>query len=223
MRVSGRALALGFLVGVYAPAAALAAPIAPTTCTVLQAASCTPTRIADPFSPATFDGEFATGDDLYLFLLHFDDDVQFTATTTSFALGNFDPTLALYDGGGSILQLPDPSGPGSTIPARFFDIDLDGGNYDDGIDVILGAGDYLLALVFGNAGDTLAGGFDCGSCDFGTRGTAFSLDVSATPLDGTDPIPEPGTLTLMAGGAVAGWLHRRRARTRGHAGSLLSR
>ena len=115
MRVSGRALALGFLVGVYPPAAALAAPIAPTTCTVLQAASCTPTRIADPFSPATFDGEFATGDDLYLFLLHFDDDVQFTATTTSFALGNFDPTLALYDGGGSILQLPDPSGPGSTI------------------------------------------------------------------------------------------------------------
>jgi hypothetical protein len=223
MRVSGRALALGFLVGVCAPAAARAAPIAPTTCTVLQAASCTPTRIADPFSPATFDGAFATGDDLYLFLLHFDDDVQFTATTTSFVPGNFDPTLALYDGGGSILQLPDPSGPGTTIPARFFDIDLDGQIWDDRIDLTLGAGDYLLALVFGNAGDTLAGGFDCGSCDFGTRGTAFSLDVSATPLDGTDPIPEPGTLTLMAGGAIAGWLHRRRARTRGHAGSLLSR
>jgi hypothetical protein len=222
MRVSGGALALGFLVGVCAPGAAFAAPIAPTTCTVLQAASCTPTGIADPFSPVTFDGEFATGDDLYLFLLHFDDAVQFTATTTSFALGNFDPTLALYDGGGSILQLPDPSGPGSTIPARFFDIDLDGQNYDDRIDVTLGAGDYLLALVFGNAGDTLAGGFDCGSCDFGT-GTAFSLVVSATPLDSTDPIPEPGTLTLMAGGAMAGWLHRRRAKTRRYAGSLLSR
>jgi hypothetical protein len=216
MRVSGRALVLGFLVGVCAPGAATAAPIAPTTCSILQAASCTPTRIADPFSPASFEGAFQTGADLFLFLLHFDDDVQFTATTTSFALGNFDPTLALYDGGGSILQLPDPSGPGATIPARFFDIDLDAQNYDDRIDVILGAGDYLLALVFGNAGDTLGGGFDCGTCDLGT-GTAISLDVSATPLDGTAPVPEPGTLTLMAGGAMAGWLHRRRAKTRGHA------
>ena len=47
---------------------------------------------------------------------------------------------------------------------------------------------------------------------FGGQSGDFALTISATPID-TPPIPEPGTLSLMAAGSAgAAWLRRRRMR-----------
>src|SRR5687767_1365840 len=198
MRVSGRAFVLGLLAIALAPAAASAAPIllrspagscggvVPDTtlnCSVFA---------LDPFSAdSAWEGTFEDPSDVALFSFTFDEASRLTVTTSSWADGtNFDPTLGLFHGDGTILELPD----GTT--ARFFDIDIFT-NYDDHLDLELGAGSYLLALVVGNLRESLLAGFECASdCEFG-GGAAFSFEASASLVDdgtGTAPIPEPATL-----------------------------
>ncbi len=220
MRVSGRALVLGFLAVVLAPAAASAAPILvgrpAGACGALvpdTTLNCSAFAL-DPFAAdPTWEGAFEDPSDVALFSFTFDEASRLSVTTSSWAAGNFDPTLGLFHGDGSILELPD------STPARFFDIDIFA-NFDDHIDLELGPGSYLLALAVGNLRESLLAGFDCESgCDF-AGGAAFSFEASASTLNGTAPVPEPATLTLVAGGALAGWL-RRRARIRKH--SVVSR
>jgi hypothetical protein len=215
MRASGRALVLGFLA--LAPAAASAAPIIPGSpagsCGALvpdTTLNCSVFAL-DPFSadPA-WEGTFEDPSDVALFSFTFAEAARLTVTTSSYAAGNFDPTLGLFHGDGTILELPD------STPARFFDIDVFAGNWDDHIDLELGPGSYLLALALGNLRESLLAGFDCDfGCDF-AGGPAFSFEASASTVDGNGPapVPEPATLTLVAGGALAGWLQRRRVKRR---------
>jgi len=215
MRTSRRAVVLGFLVAVCAPGAAVASPVlggsSGTACTFLGAgtlANCSLFAL-DPFSPDPLrEGTFDTPGDVALFSFTFDETSRLSVTTSSYAAGNFDPTLGLFHSDGLIVELPD------STPARFFDIDIFA-NFDDHIDLTLGPGSYLLALAIGNLRESLLGGFECETgCDF-MGGAEFRFEASATPVDGnTEPVPEPATVTLVAGGAVAGWLQRRRARSR---------
>jgi hypothetical protein len=220
MRTSRRAVVLGFLVAVCAPGAVSASPIigatAGSSCGALSAATSCGRFDLDPFTPRIVDGQFESAGDVALFEFEFDVETILTVTTTSYAAGNFDPTLGLFERGGDILSVPDPANGGALGFARFFDVDLFGGLYDDHIDVTLGPGSYIMALAAGELGESLLSPFFCetGGCDF-NGGNAFSFSVSATPVDGnTEPVPEPATVTLVAGGALAGWLQRRRARSR---------
>jgi hypothetical protein len=203
------------------PGAAAASPVVAgssgTDCTFLGTgtlANCSLFAL-DPFSPDPLrEGSFDTAADVALFAFSFAEASRLSVTTSSYAAGNFDPTLGLFRSDGAILELPD------STPARFFDIDIFG-NFDDHIDLTLGPGSYLMALVVGNLRDSLLGGFECDTgCDF-MGGAAFRFDASAEPVGGnTDPVPEPATVTLVAGGAIAGWLQRRRARARAQAARI---
>jgi hypothetical protein len=227
MRVSGRALVLGFLFAVSAPIAASASPVltgggARSDCTFgsTTLANCSLFALE-----ALVSGEFESDRDVALFEFTLTDDTLFAATSSSYSLGGFDPSLSLFHRDGQIVTYPDPDGSDARFPAK--GIDIDGTNFDDQLTLTLGQGSYLLGLFkFPNGAtldevtglDSLLAGFECELTDFcdGALGTnAFSISVTATPVDGgPEPVPEPATLTLVAGGALAGWLQRRRAKKR---------
>ena len=73
-------------------------------------------------------------------------------------------------------------------------------------------GSFFMALAVAGLRESLFAGSDCdASCDF--PGASFAFEASASPA----AVPEPATLTLVAGGALAGWLQRRRAKIRKYA------
>ena len=211
MRLFGRALVLGFMVIVCAPTGAAAAPITVGDgglCGTELTLNCGLFELFAPSSTeARWDGVFGDqGSDIFLFSFSFDEATRLSVTTDSWASQSFDPTLGLFHADGSIVTFADDT------PARFFDIDPFGVvqlNLDDHIDVELAQGDYLLALVFGNLHDSLQAEFDCASgCTLDGTPT-FGFNSSVSPVNEPAPVPEPGTLTLMAGGAIAGLLQRR--------------
>jgi len=220
MRASRRAIVLGFVLAVCAPGAASASPMlggsGGSDCTfgLVTLANCSLFAL-DPFSPDPLrEGTFDTAGDLAIFSFHFDEASRLSVSTSSYADGSFDPQLGLFRADGTLLELADGTA------ARFFDNNLDAFDYDDHIDLELGQGSYFMALAVAGLRDSLFAGSDCDSlCDF--PGIAFSFEVSADPVGGnTDPVPEPATVTLVAGGALAGWLPRRRARTRARAARI---
>lgn len=228
MRASRRAIVLGFVLAACAPGAASASPlvggVSGSGCGTLVGATTVGTCSRfdlDPFTPRTVDGQFDSGSDVALFEFEFDVETILRVATTSYAAGNFDPTLGLFERGGDILSVPYPANGGELGYARFFDADIFAGLYDDAIDVTLGPGFYIMALAAGELGESLLSPFLCdGGCGL-DGGGAFSFSVSTEPVGGnTDPVPEPATVTLVAGGALAGWLQRRRARTRTHAARI---
>lgn len=216
MRVFGRALVLGAMLVACLPTGAAAAPIVVgdgTACGFGLGSNCGLFDLFDASSTtARQDGTFGDlGDDIFLFSFHLDEATRLTVTTDSWT-PNFDPTLGLFRNTGSIVTLAD------NTAARFFDIDPFGVvqlNLNDHIDLELAQGDYLLALVFGNLHDSLQDGFDCGAGCSLDGALAFGFDASVSPVN--QPVPEPGTLTLMAGGAIAGLLHRRHLKKRNRA------
>ena len=236
MRVFGRALVLGFLSALFTSTGATAAPFllessglpdSGATCTSVLSSigtsECSWFAIDDPSAPLSFSGGFNTAGDMALFSFTFTQDTRLQIETTSFRapLNSFDPTLALYHPDGSIMLVPDPAGSGELITANQFDISLDLGIYDDRIDLVLGQGTYLLALVTGFAYESLQTPFDGGDL---SRGSVFSFAFDAAPEGGAPaPVPEPGTLTMVAGGAIAGLLQRRRTRKRQDHSSSVSR
>src|SRR5687768_2643677 len=125
MRVSGRAFVLGLLAIALAPAAASAAPIllrSPAgSCGALvpdTTLNCSVFAL-DPFSAdSAWEGTFEDPSDVALFSFTFDEAARLTVSTSSWAAGNFDPTLGLFHGDGSVLVLPD------STEARQFDIDI---------------------------------------------------------------------------------------------------
>jgi hypothetical protein len=147
---------------------------------------------------------------------------DFTASTTSFAGGGFDPVLSLYYAlapGDPLTQYTYIGADGGEYPAIFDDSDA---GYDSALALTLSrAGIYVLALTqTGNfAYENFAfnwddDAFQCalgaeGVCaqspDSGLRAFAGTLQVTDT-----NTVPEPGTLSLIALGSLATAALRRR-------------
>ncbi len=185
-----------------------------------------------------FQGEFTWDNDVALVPFVLGDGVfQLSANTTSYAAGGFDPMLSLY----LMPDNPEPTTPqsltdlvlhyypgpdeGALVPAWFDDIDLELSNdlLDSSVSLTLAGGrQYYLALTqtgnyptdsFGFTAD--ADEFQCtdGVCEqlFGGYGAFFAGSVQITPV-GTTPVPEPGTLSLLALGSLTTAVVRRRRR-----------
>lgn len=204
--VSRLGVFLTFAVVILTPRASSAAPI--------------PHEIALG-GPVTIGGEFGDLNDVALFHFILDEGAtyEFTAITNSLEIGGFDPNLALYRG--TALYR---SGEGD-IPA--VEDDDENLGLDAMLTMVLGAGDYTLALAHtGNeAKEALAFTWDdiedvardlymgatCETDPIFCGSDAFSLTLSITPVGGT-PVPEPGTLSLLALGSLATAFVRRRRR-----------
>jgi hypothetical protein len=201
----------------------------------------------DPFAAGVLTGGFENGNDVALFRFTLAAQAGFQVSTSGFADTGFDPVLGLFHGAGAlagqVVQVPDPApvpgGPTATIPLFSRDVDPDTGNFDDVLvnpwfvastAVLLDPGVYVLALLqWGNefreppAGGvaSLAAGFLSlddyygAGCDSVT--CSFTLAATATPLKPTEPIPEPGTLTLLLLGSAAAGVARRKRRRCGSA------
>lgn len=186
----------------------------------------------------TFTPGGTLGSDEDVALLSFtvlEDGTLFTARTTSFAQGGFDPYLALFTAAGFIHTYEDPADPGAIYPALSVDLDTENGDWDDVLSLSLAAGSYTLAVlqygnellsdqlieVSGTPGFTLGDspppgcsaflGFD-GVCRTGEFGLNVGLTSAAPP---PAPVPEPATLTLFGIGAAGAMLRKtvRRRRT----------
>jgi hypothetical protein len=144
--------------------------------------------------------------------------------------------LGLFNSDGTFVTFEDPANGGAETEARFFDIDPVA-DHNDTFTLTLEGGDYLLALIVGstlididgslftvgvnNFHESLLSGFDCDDAElcgsFGLLGQDFAFNMEVP--DGA-PVPEPGTLTLMAGGAIAGLIQRRRSKKRNQSESV---
>ena len=218
MRVFTRGLILGALFCASAPSVASAAPIGLGSggCGVLVASADCRLLSIDAATFAGLEGSLQTFSDVALFAFTFLEETRLTATTSSYAAGSFDPTFGLFHGDGSILEFVGPDG---LTPARFFDISLDLGQYDDHIDLVLAAGSYVMALIaypndFSGLPGSLQDGFACGDptlCPADAPG-GFAFDFTATPVDDgpSQRVPEPNTLALLGSAALAALVRRRR-------------
>lgn len=182
----------------------------------------------------TFDGAFTNDNDVALIVFDILSPSLFSAMTTSYALGGFDPLLTLFDGDGNWLMDNDDDPTGATgSDARLLDpITI--------APLQLTPGQYTLALTqtFNYSGLTLSEPFAQtdfpsywretfdpeGACpafiavDFESGAVTcvsntFAGSLTITPLEQPQPVPEPGTLALLATGAAAALLRRSRRRT----------
>jgi hypothetical protein len=184
----------------------------------------------------TFEGLFGVDTDVAAIQFSLEEGVfDFTAETTSFATGGFDPALWLYFAPVTSdpanlslyslylrpLEPVDPADP-VFVPTQNDDNELTGA-LDSFLSLQLTqAGTYILALTqTGNNALEDAFGFDQSAFDC----LKFNEDGSCKPFDGysanfagtititntnTAPVPEPGTLSLLALGSLATAAVRRR-------------
>jgi hypothetical protein len=186
--------------------------------------------VVDPGSQL-LNGSFEFDNDVALFQFTLLEQFTFAAATTSYAdagLQGFDPLLTLYGPGGVQMTAP-PDGEVVFNDDR----DFDTGDFDAQLPVLLlGPGLYTLALAqTGNnpheslmplelafdAADPLAAAFIYGwtagpEGNFFGRSGSFAIDLTLTPV-AMEPIPEPGTLSLLILGSAAMAAVRRRRRT----------
>jgi hypothetical protein len=226
------------MVALCAPAGAAASPlldqIGASGCTLVADPTLCTITVIDSFADMEVTGELVPDNGVALFAFELTDPTTFSVFTTS-ATSGFDPALGLFHGDdsdplhplGNVVTYSNAEG---EFRAISYDIDTNT-NFDAQLlDLTLDAGVYLLALVqypnefkndVGSLEESLQAGFTCDDplvgCAF-TGGTyTFTIDVD----DGVPaPVPEPGTLTLMAGGALAGLIRRRRSKKRNRSESV---
>ena len=235
MRLFSRVAVLGLLVSVCAADWAHAAPILTGSTSV---STCDAVLNLDPSTHATpncsvfgidavtsvLSGEFENDNDIALFRLDLTAGFfAFSAFTTSAGAG-FDPVLALYGSDGQQLQYSTPNDGTFGVVNDDFQGQFDARIPEFIPQLLLNPDTYFLALTqtgnmpHGLLSDTL-GGFDwafdtsCGgSCPaFGGGSGSFAVELQLAPA--VTPVPEPGTLSLLAlGSACAGLARRRRMR-----------
>ncbi|OYV01202.1 MAG: hypothetical protein CFE45_05890 [Burkholderiales bacterium PBB5] len=159
----------------------------------------------------SFSGSLATSFELTTFNLDVASASDLSLWTTSFAAGNFDPVVAIFDrGNGALLSFSDD------VDSPYAQVDASQGALDAGIRITaLAAGHYLVAVRASPplpAGSSWAEGYMYGSTGgAGIDSSAAGWAVRAE-LTNAAPVPEPTpTALLLAGLAVVGLLARRRA------------
>jgi hypothetical protein len=184
----------------------------------------------------TFQGDFIWDNDVAFFSFELDAGglYDLTASTSSWLqLGEsgFDPVLSLYSTplGGPATVYEYPGEEGIPVPAIFDDIDFDDSDgvldLNAALSLRLSGGFYTLALTqaINYPHENFTFDWDDPSykctisvddtCEpvFGGLGAFFVGTVQLTPVD-TTPVPEPGTLSLLALGSLATAVVRRRRR-----------
>jgi hypothetical protein len=184
----------------------------------------------------TFQGDFIWDNDVAFFRFELDgagfyDLTASTSSWTAFADSGFDPVLSLYSTplGGPATVYEYLGEEGVPVAAIFDDIDFDDSdlvvNLNAALSLRLSGGVYTLALTqaLNYPHENLTFDWDdpsyqCtvseGTCDpvFGGLGAFFAGTVQITPVVDTTPVPEPGTLSLLALGSLATTIIRRRRR-----------
>jgi len=248
MRVFGRVLVFAGLVAVCVPAGAAAAPIVvgiDPVGTCLDQALVGPTTTAcsvfnvDPYSQDPLSVQLSSSEDVVLLAFNLISDTLFSVLTTPFTSSSDGPTIGLFHStspttGDTALSVVTFSNSDGSIETAIGPVisPLDP-NAADPNPRMVAAGSYLLALIhptnfFGGSPESLLEPFTLDSggtpCADDPTGCAFSVSFTL-PEDGGGPapVPEPGTLTLMAGGAIAGLVQRRRTRKRQALSSTVSR
>ena len=163
----------------------------------------------------TFSGTLApTGVALYSLNVATSPFTLVTLSTTSYASGGFDPVLSLFRGtDGLLLDANDDVNalvPLSVVPAD----PITGERFDSYFEFDLEPGSYTLALTYSPnyaAGPNLSNGFAPTGPFDSSAGRTGSFTVGIQNVTGAAVVPEPGTVALLAAGALplAGRLRRR--------------
>ena len=143
--------------------------------------------------PLALDGAFGNDNDLALFSFVLTESAFFSASTTSYSDGGFDPFLALFYGvdrtdaslAGRIVTQADPTDPTGQALIAARGVDVLGDTFDDLDDalpdpfyqssLLLGPGSYTLAL--------LQAGMNFGTDDFLIGSEIFRLESLNRPLE----------------------------------------
>lgn len=153
-------------------------------------------------------GRFAFDSDVHSFNLDIDSLTDLRLWTTSFAGGQGDPVLALFDiASGALLSL------GDDIDNPYGQVDPSQGALDAGIVITdLAPGRYQVAVSLSPnlpVGSTWAEGYQLRTSQGLPVSSGWTVQVA---MSNAAPIPEPTTTALLlAGLATVGWLARRRA------------
>jgi hypothetical protein len=186
----------------------------------------------DPLSATPLSVSFTNHQDVLLLQFELMSDSFFSVTTAPFNTSErLGPVLGVFYGSPldehylDVVTFPDPGGSDAEFPALGEAVSPSDPSLPGLTPLMLEQGIYLLALLspqnfFQGVPVSLTATLSLDSEDMACgsdEGCSFSLSFDAAPLDGGPaPVPEPATLTLVAGGALAGWLERRRAKTRKH-------
>lgn len=232
MGVFGRGLILTGLLCAFAPGAARATPLLVQSSSDVEVKECGLIVANDDncqlfslgsLESTVLDLTFASSKDVALLDFTIAADSDFLALTSSLGL---DTMLGLFDATGVIYQYQNPDFTDA------FGANITDSNLNDqlgGFALTAGTSYYLAVLLdmdpawtngFTGDPESLSQGFACDADECLGSGGRFTLTLSAISDEQPEPVPEPGTLTLMAGGALAALIRRRSSKKRNRSESV---
>lgn len=170
-----------------------------------------------------FGGALVEDNDTWLFVFDVTVESLFTAQTTSWGTGGFDPLLSLFDmsdSRGLLLMDNDDADPAGVFDSLITSV-LQPGTYALSVTQFLNYSNFYLFA--GSDPGVLDYGFTYDDtpvytvdlfgyeCAFGCLDSTFAGTVSLVP-QAPATVPEPATLVLMSAGLAAGLIRRARGR-----------